>query len=266
MTTQLDDAFSIAALNETERRVIERLLGSLQTELGEDLLTVWLYGSRARGEANPSETDPDRRSDVDLIAIVGPGRDASEVAWEVQPQLEAIADAEGDSPVYYSLRFYDAEFLRERRAIRDFFFQEVDRDKLVLAGGDLDGEEYRCAHARRSSSTKPATGWRWHAKSSPPATARAPSAPPTTRCSMPPEPRSPRTTRTPAPTAARGTPSGSNTSRPTPSTPPCSLPPSTPRSPARAATTPPSPRARRTRSATCRELSLIHISEPTRPY
>ena len=143
VATQLDDVLSAAALNETERRVIERLLGSLQTELGEDLLTVWLYGSRARGEANPSETDPDRRSDVDLIAIVGPGRDASEVAWEVQPQLEAIADAEGDSPVYYSLRFYDAEFLRERRAIRDFFFQEVDRDKLVLAGSSLEQAGYR---------------------------------------------------------------------------------------------------------------------------
>ncbi|HZK15369.1 MAG TPA: nucleotidyltransferase domain-containing protein [Solirubrobacterales bacterium] len=143
MATQLDDALSAAALNETERRMIERLLGRLQTELGSNLLAVWLYGSRARGEADPSESDPDRRSDVDLIAILAPGRNATDAAWQVQPQLEAIADAEGDSPVYYSLRFYDAEFLRERRAIRDFFFQEVDRDKLVLAGGDLDGEEYR---------------------------------------------------------------------------------------------------------------------------
>ena len=139
VTTQLDDVLSAAALNERERRVVERLVASLRGELGDDLLAVWLYGSRARGEADPSETDPDRRSDVDLIAIVGPGRDASEVAWEVRPRLEAIADAEGDSPVYYSLRFYDAEFLRERRAIRDFFFQEVDRDKLILHGGGLPG-------------------------------------------------------------------------------------------------------------------------------
>ena len=86
-----------------------------------------------------TDVPADRRSDVDLLAIVGPGRDAAEVAWEAQPQLEAIADAEGDSPVYYSLRFFDAEFLRERRAIRDFFLQEVDRDKLVLYGNDLPG-------------------------------------------------------------------------------------------------------------------------------
>jgi predicted nucleotidyltransferase len=139
MPTQLDDALSTAALNETERRVVERLVARLRDELGDDLLAVWLYGSRARGEADPSETDPDRRSDIDLIAIVGPGREASDVAWGVQPQLEAIADAEGDSPVYYSLRFYGAEFLRERRAIRDFFFTEVDRDRLILDGDSLPG-------------------------------------------------------------------------------------------------------------------------------
>lgn len=137
VATQLDDTLSAAALNDIERRAIGRLVARLKAELGDDLLAVWLYGSRARNEADPTEVDPDRRSDVDLIAIVGPGRDASEVAWEVQPQLEAIADAEGDSPVYYSLRVYDAEFLRERRAIRDFFFQEVDRDKLVLHGDAL---------------------------------------------------------------------------------------------------------------------------------
>lgn len=139
MTTQLEDILSGAALNEIERRVVERLVARLRTDLAEDLLAVWLYGSRARGEADPTETDPDRRSDVDLLAIVGPGRAATDVAWDMQPQLEAIADAEGDSPVYYSLRFYDAEFLRERRAIRDFFFQEVDRDKLILHGDALPG-------------------------------------------------------------------------------------------------------------------------------
>ncbi len=147
MATQLDDALSAAALNETERRVIERLLGSLKAELGDDLLAVWLYGSRARGEADPTETHYDRRSDIDMIAIVAPGRDAGEASWELRPRWEALVAAEGDSPPYYSLRFYDAAFLRERRAIRDFFFQEVDRDKLILHGDALPdyGEQARGA-------------------------------------------------------------------------------------------------------------------------
>lgn len=136
MAVQLDSALA-AALNETERRVVERLVEYLRSELGEDLLAIWLYGSRARGEADPTEADPDRRSDVDLMAIVGPARDATAMGWEVQPRLEAIVDAEGDSPVFYSVRFLASEYLRDRRRIRSFFIQEVDRDKLVLSGSDL---------------------------------------------------------------------------------------------------------------------------------
>jgi hypothetical protein len=64
------------------------------------------------------------------------------------------------------------------------------------------------APAPRNSSTKLATAWLWHAKYSPPVTARAPSAPLTTRCSTPSAPPSPRT---PAPTAARGTSFASST-------------------------------------------------------
>jgi predicted nucleotidyltransferase len=72
-----------------------RLVARLREELGDDLLAVWLYGSRARGEADPSETDPDRRSDVDLMAIVDPARDAAGVSWEFAPILENVVDAEG---------------------------------------------------------------------------------------------------------------------------------------------------------------------------
>jgi hypothetical protein len=34
-----------------------------------------------------------------------------------------------------------AERLRDRRRIRSFFIQEVDRDKIVLAGSALEGDE-----------------------------------------------------------------------------------------------------------------------------
>jgi len=126
------------ALSERERRVVARLLGDLRSELGNDLLAVWLYGSRARREADPAETDPDLRSDVDLLAIVNPARDARQAAWDAMALIEAAADAEADSPVYYSLRVFDTEYLRDRRRIHSFFLQEVDRDKVVLHGGSLD--------------------------------------------------------------------------------------------------------------------------------
>jgi predicted nucleotidyltransferase len=143
VVTQLDDALSMAALNETERRAVARIVDLLQEELGADLLAVWLYGSRARGEADPDETHYDLRSDIDLMAIVAAPLDAGEVSWQLRPRWEALVAEEGDSPPCYSLRFYDVDFLRDRRRIRSFFFGEVDRDKLVLAGGALEGEEDR---------------------------------------------------------------------------------------------------------------------------
>jgi predicted nucleotidyltransferase len=138
VSAELSVLLAKAALNERERRVLTRLLARLRSELGDDLLAIWLYGSRARGEADPSEADPDRRSDIDLMVILGPGRDAGEFRWEVAPLVNEAADAEGDSPVYYSVQIYDSERLRNRREIRSFFFQEVDRDKLVLAGSALE--------------------------------------------------------------------------------------------------------------------------------
>ena len=138
MATQLVDALAGASLNERDYRVIGRIVEVLRSEVSEDLLAVWLYGSRARGEADADETDPDRRSDVDLLAVVDAARDAQRVSWDVMPLLENAADAEGDSPVYYSLRVFDTDWLRERRRIRSFFIQEVDRDKIVLHGESLD--------------------------------------------------------------------------------------------------------------------------------
>ena len=143
MASEPSDAFATAALNETERRAVARIVGLLEEELGDDLLAVWLYGSRARGEADPNETHYDHRSDIDMIAILDPRRDAGAFDRDFTPKLIDAVVAEGDSPPYYSLQMLDSDRLVDRRRIRSFFFQEVDRDKIVLAGGDLEGDEYR---------------------------------------------------------------------------------------------------------------------------
>lgn len=119
--------------------MVERLLGWLRGEVGDDLLAVWLFGSRARGEADLAETDPDRRSDIDLMLIVEPGVDPVRLRWDLAPRLEEIADAEGESPVWYSVHIYDSDRLSERRLIDSFILREVDRDKVVLLGDRLEG-------------------------------------------------------------------------------------------------------------------------------
>lgn len=136
VAARLDESLSLAALSERERRVVERLVDRLSKRLGDDLLAVWLYGSRARGEADPNETDPDRRSDVDLLAIAEGGDERYGKA--VNALRFDVAEALGDSPFFFSVKVMDPEWLRGRREIESFFIQEVDRDRLVLYGDALE--------------------------------------------------------------------------------------------------------------------------------
>lgn len=123
------DRLKAAQLTESERRVVERFVSRMDNELGDDLRGLWLYGSRARGAAHPE-------SDVDLLVIAEGGRDRyGRIAGDLS---EEVAIAEGESPFNFSVHVHDPEWLQERRAIESFFIQEVDRDKVVLAGSGLD--------------------------------------------------------------------------------------------------------------------------------
>lgn len=118
-----------AALTEKQRGIVRLFVGRLSDRLGDDLRAVWLYGSRARGEAH-------RDSDIDLLVIADGGRDRYQrTAWDLS---EEVAFASGESPFSYSVQVRDRDWLRGRRAIESFFIQEVDRDKIVLAGSALD--------------------------------------------------------------------------------------------------------------------------------
>ena len=123
------DPLSAAQLTDGQRRVVERFASRLRATLGSDLRALWLYGSRSRGTAHPD-------SDVDLLVIADGGRDRyGRIAGDLG---EEVSLASGESPFTYSVQVRDPEWLRDRRAIQSFFIQEVDRDKVVLAGSALD--------------------------------------------------------------------------------------------------------------------------------
>jgi predicted nucleotidyltransferase len=119
-------SFTETSLSPEERRVLERLVRLLQAELGADLRAVWLYGSRARGE----QPNPD--SDVDLLVVSTRG--GSDDDLRVIELLMDAAEAEGANPALFSAKLFDPGRIAERRNIRSFFMQEVDRDKVVLFG------------------------------------------------------------------------------------------------------------------------------------
>jgi predicted nucleotidyltransferase len=114
-----------ASLTDEERRVIDRWI-ELMGEEQLDIQSVWLYGSRARGEGWPPE------SDVDLLVITrGDRRRDDDLAWEL---INRAANELGANPVPFLPHVWDVEHLDDRRSIRSFFVQEVDRDKIVLYG------------------------------------------------------------------------------------------------------------------------------------
>jgi predicted nucleotidyltransferase len=130
MVTQPSDVLAPASLSYVERRVVEHLVELLHNELGSDLHAIWLYGSRARGKT------PHAESDIDLM-VIAEGGDRRYGMKSIE-LVNAVANAEGVSPVWYSVFIGDPEWLRGRREIRSFFIAEVDRDKIVLYGSGLD--------------------------------------------------------------------------------------------------------------------------------
>ncbi|HZI90614.1 MAG TPA: HEPN domain-containing protein [Thermoleophilaceae bacterium] len=114
------------SLSPTEQRTLDRLVASLESELRDDLLAVWLFGSRARGEP------PGDDSDVDLMVITRTGEDPE----RVQELRKEAAGSEGLDLFRISTLVRDPAWIAERRAVDSFLLQEVDRDRIVLYGSD----------------------------------------------------------------------------------------------------------------------------------
>lgn len=119
-------ALAEASLTDAERRTLDRLVALLAEAFGPRLRSVWLYGSRARGET------PHEESDIDLLVVVDPERPEDR-----RTVVGLAVDAESEiglRTVLLSPLVYSSERVAQRREIGSFFLQEVDRDKVVLYG------------------------------------------------------------------------------------------------------------------------------------
>lgn len=119
----LDDT----SLRPLERQVVERLGESLRLHFGERFVGLWLYGSSARGEQRGEHSDVDLMVIVDGDAGYRDQKAAHELAWDLAMELDA-------QPFAFSVRVRDRGWLDGRRAIDAFFIQEIDRDRIVVAG------------------------------------------------------------------------------------------------------------------------------------
>lgn len=114
-----------ATLSDAERRAVDLAVERIKERIGDRLVSVWLYGSRARGEP------PGPESDIDLLVITRGGH--ADLSLAIEAKFQA-ADESDFNPLTISTKVMDPEYLQDRREIEAFFIQEVDRDKIVLFG------------------------------------------------------------------------------------------------------------------------------------
>jgi uncharacterized protein (UPF0332 family) len=117
-----------ASLSAVERGVLDRYVNVLRDGLGDDLRAVWLYGSRARGDAVGPE------SDVDVMVI------ARQATRYRSRRYDLLFEADPPPTLRVSVILADPSWVARQRAIGGFFIGEVDRDRIALYGDGWDVE------------------------------------------------------------------------------------------------------------------------------
>jgi len=103
-------------------RLLSTLTEELHRQLGSDLWLLLLYGSRARGEAQPD-------SDVDLFVVL---RRASEAAQEKVRQVAYEVMWEADFAYVFSLYLTDVQHYETLEQRGSSFLRNVQREGKVL--------------------------------------------------------------------------------------------------------------------------------------
>ena len=100
----------------------------MRERFGSRLRSVWLYGSRARGER------PGPESDIDVLAIAERDEERGDDVLTAILLVDQAAEELGLERPIVSIKVHDPAWLGRRREISSFFIQEIDRDKVVLHG------------------------------------------------------------------------------------------------------------------------------------
>jgi len=109
------------ALTKREKEALRNFVEMLHQSLGENLVRIILFGSKARGEAK-------RGSDIDLLVIVQERNLSTEKMVIAQiTETELHYNIYRLSPIIYSVRDYE-----ERKKIGTPFISEIESDGVTL--------------------------------------------------------------------------------------------------------------------------------------
>lgn len=107
-------------LNQKEREVVQSFVRELRGKLGDELVSVRLFGSKARGDFHPD-------SDIDIFVLV------KKKTPEVKDQVRSLAaDYVIDRDVPLSVNLCDLPEAKKNRSLGSFFPESVEREGIPL--------------------------------------------------------------------------------------------------------------------------------------
>ena len=110
----------LGCLSKTESEVIRSFVADLREKLGGEIVSVWLFGSKARG-------DSQQDSDIDIFILV------KEKTPHIRDRVAGIAadyDIEHGLPL--STVVYDLFEYQKNKELGSFFFESVEREGIIL--------------------------------------------------------------------------------------------------------------------------------------
>lgn len=107
-------------LEANERDALTNLCDRLSRALGNALLEVWLFGSKARGDFGPE-------SDIDVLIVV-----AQHEAWSRRSVHEAAADCSLEHDTLLNTHIIDQARWEQEKRFHGTLWREVMRDGVLL--------------------------------------------------------------------------------------------------------------------------------------
>jgi len=107
-------------LNKTEKRVIDSFVKELREKLGDEIVSIRLFGSKVRGDLYQD-------SDIDIFILV------KEKTPHIREKAsDLVADYIFDYDIPLSIALYDLFEYKKNKELGSFFFESVEKEGILL--------------------------------------------------------------------------------------------------------------------------------------
>jgi len=110
---------TLSHLNKAEKKVITSFVKKLREKLGEEIVSIRLFGSKIRGDFT-------KDSDIDIFILVKKRKEVRDKVSDIAADYFFETNIPL-SPVVYSLYEY-----KKNKELGSFFFENVEREGVIL--------------------------------------------------------------------------------------------------------------------------------------